>query len=66
MAKVLTFDEAEAKMLMRECPDKLIEIVKTYKHKPSARAAAQAPQFLILHDNGCLSVAELNERPTSQ
>ena len=66
MAKFMTFTEAEAKALSKECPTKLIEIVRTYfgrTGKSSARRAVRAPQFLLDHGDGEVSVAELTERP---
>jgi hypothetical protein len=61
MARTMTMDEREAKMLARECPDRLIEIVKTYKLR--SNAVAVPPQFILNHGDGRWSVAELKERP---
>ncbi len=60
MGRTMTMDEREAKMLVRECPDRLIEIVHTYKHRSNAKAVA--PQFILNHGDGRWSVAELVER----
>jgi len=61
MARTMTMDEHEAKMLARECPDRFIEIIKTYKHRDNA--VPVAPQFLLNHGDGRWSVAELKDRP---
>lgn len=68
MAKPITFTEDEAKRVARECPDQLIEIVRTYSGrtgKSSARRAVRArqQQFLIQHPDGRWSVAILEARP---
>ena len=67
--KVFPTDE-EALNALREYADFfLVEIVKTYRGRSarsSAKRAARHPQFVICHNDGQVSVAELTPRPEDQ
>ena len=67
MARPMILDEPGAKLLARECPDKLVEIVQECKGRTgfaTAKRVAKVPQFIIASEGGAQwLVAELVARP---
>lgn len=55
MTKPMILDEQAAKLLIRECPDKMVEIVQECKGRTgfaTAKRVAKVPQFIIATDCG--------------
>ncbi len=67
MTKPMILDEPAAKLLARECPDKLIEVVQECKGRTgfaTAKRVAKVPQFIIASACGAQwLVARLVARP---